>query len=150
MAGRVLVDTNVLVYLFDPREPVKRLGAVAVVTALEQADRGVLSQQVLSEFARVTSERVPQGPTREELIGAVLDFSRKWPVLPVTPAVIAEALGIAGRTGRSYWDAQLVATASVHGIATIVSEDFSDGAVIEGVRFVDPFSAEFDPSMIGV
>jgi predicted nucleic acid-binding protein len=150
VAGRVLVDTNVLVYLFDPREPVKRLQAVDIVGALEQANRGVLSQQVLSEFARVTSERVPHGPTRAELIGAVLDFSHKWSVLPVTPAVVAEALGIAGRTRRSFWDAQLIATAKVHGVATIVSEDFDNDSVCEGVRFVDPFAEGFSPSTLGL
>jgi len=149
VAGRVLVDTNVVVYLFDPREPVKRLQAIAVMASLQQTGRGVLSQQVLSEFARVTSERVPQGPTRQELIGAVLDFSRKWRILPVTPAVIADALGVAERTGRSFWDAQLIATARVHGVASIVSEDFEDGAVCEGVRFVDPFDDGFDPASLG-
>lgn len=149
MAGRVLVDTNVLVYLFDPREPAKREQSAATVGHLRRTSRAALSQQVLSEFARVSSERVPEGPSRAEIIGAVGDFARDFGVLAITPDVIAEAIAIAGRTGRAFWDAQLIATATLNGIATIVSEDFEDGTVCEGVRFVDPFAEGFAVESLG-
>ena len=150
MAGSVLVDTNVLVYMMDPRDLTKRAHAARLISRLQSDSRGVLSQQVLSEFARVSSERVPEGPSRKELIDAVGDFGRTWRILPVTPAVIAEALGVADRTGRSFWDAQLIATAKIHGVPTIVSEDFEDGWICEGVRFVNPFADGFDSAVLGV
>lgn len=34
-------------------------------------------------------------------------------------------------------------TASVNDIPTIVSEDFNSGAVLDGVRFVNPFDPAF-------
>jgi predicted nucleic acid-binding protein len=42
----------------------------------------------------------------------------------------------------SFWDALLWATVRRAGIAVLVSEDFQDGRVIEGVRFVNPFVPE--------
>jgi predicted nucleic acid-binding protein len=43
----------------------------------------------------------------------------------------------------SYYDSQIWAIARLNQVPTIFSEDFSDGAVLEGVRFVNPFSPDF-------
>ena len=39
----------------------------------------------------------------------------------------------------SFWDAMLWATARRAGCSAILSEDFQDGQVLQGVRFIDPF-----------
>jgi predicted nucleic acid-binding protein len=44
----------------------------------------------------------------------------------------------------SFWDAQIWAAARLHRIPVVLSEDFNPGAVIEGVRFVDPFGEDFE------
>ena len=49
------------------------------------------------------------------------------------------ALAAVGDHGRSFWDAMLWATAARAGVAAILSEDFQDGRVLGGVRFVNPF-----------
>lgn len=143
MAGRVLVDTNVMVYSVDVRDLGKLDCAVQVLERLAGCGRAVVSQQVLSEYARVTTERIPAPLTAGEATDRVLEYAEAFTVLPITPEVIAEALAVAGRTGRAFWDAQLVATAKLNGVATILSEDFEDGAVCEGVRFVNPFAEGF-------
>lgn len=150
MAGSILVDTNVLVYSVDIRDLDKLERARNALDALRSGGCLVLSQQVLSEFARVTTERIPHPLTAEQATARVGEFARSTRILPVTPVVIADALGVAERAGRSFWDAQLIATARVHGVSTIVSEDFEDGGVCEGVRFVDPFADGFDPASLGV
>jgi predicted nucleic acid-binding protein len=43
-----------------------------------------------------------------------------------------------------YFDSQIWAVARLNQVPTIFSEDFSDGLVLEGVRFVNPFIPEFD------
>jgi predicted nucleic acid-binding protein len=42
-----------------------------------------------------------------------------------------------------YYDAQIWAVARLNQVTTIFSEDFNDGQVVEGVRFVNPFAAGF-------
>jgi len=39
----------------------------------------------------------------------------------------------------SYWDAQIWASALLHQVPIVLSEDFSSEGVIKGVRFVNPF-----------
>jgi len=43
----------------------------------------------------------------------------------------------------SFWDAQIWAAAKLNQVPVVLSEDFNAGAIIEGVRFVNPFAADF-------
>lgn len=42
-----------------------------------------------------------------------------------------------------FWDAQIWATARLNQISVVFSEDFNPGWITEGVRFVNPFAADF-------
>lgn len=44
----------------------------------------------------------------------------------------------------SFWDALIWATAKLNQIPVILSEDFRSGTSLEGVRFINPLSADFD------
>jgi predicted nucleic acid-binding protein len=43
----------------------------------------------------------------------------------------------------AYYEPQIWAAARLNQVATVFSEDFSDGQVLEGVRFVNPFAEGF-------
>lgn len=45
-----LVDTNILVYAYDPRDRVRQEKAIFVLDQLFDAERAVLSVQCLTEF----------------------------------------------------------------------------------------------------
>jgi predicted nucleic acid-binding protein len=142
MSG-VLVDTNVLVYAHDAREPAKQARAISVLEGLHASGRGSLSVQSLAEFfvatTRGASPRLkPAAAARQvELLIAA------WPVLDLTPAILVEAgRGVTERK-LSYFDAQLWATARLNQLGTVLSEDFPSGSSLDGVRFVNPFAIEF-------
>jgi predicted nucleic acid-binding protein len=44
----------------------------------------------------------------------------------------------------TYWDAQIWASARLSQIPVVLSEDFGDGVIIEGVRFVNPLGPDFN------
>jgi predicted nucleic acid-binding protein len=50
----------------------------------------------------------------------------------------------------SFWGAQIWAAARLSQVFVVLSEDFDPGAVIEGVRFVDPFGRDFEFPESGV
>jgi predicted nucleic acid-binding protein len=45
------------------------------------------------------------------------------------------------RHGLSFWDALIWSAAVENNVAVIYTEDFQDGRVVEGVRFVNPFAS---------
>ena len=71
------------------------------------------------------------------------ELARAFLVLDVTPLIVLEAARGVRDHMLAYYDAQIWATARLNQIPTIFSEDFNTGAILEGVRFVNPFSADF-------
>jgi predicted nucleic acid-binding protein len=139
-----LIDTNVLIYAADARSPAKQRLAVSLMDSLIGSRAGVISTQVLGEFFRVATNRLAGQLTQGEAFQRVEAHAALWQVLPVTqPVVLAAARGVITH-GLSYWDAQLWATAKINGIHVVLSEDFQNGRVIEGVRFMNPFQPGFD------
>jgi predicted nucleic acid-binding protein len=139
----ILIDTNVLVYVYDLSEPEKRERALETLERVRGAGMGVLSAQVLSELYNVVTRKLEPPISPEEADGQLRALARVWPVVPVTSAVVFEAVRGVREYQLSFWDAQIWAAARLNHLSTVLSEDFNSGAVIEGVRFVDPFADDF-------
>lgn len=143
MAG-VLVDTNVLVYAHDPAEGAKHARAIATLEAVSASGAGRLSVQCLSEFFwTVTRGRRPLLAVRDAA-AQVERLALGWVTLDLTAAIVLEATRGVHQHRLAFWDAQLWATARLNQVSLILSEDFTNGRRVEGVRFVNPFAPGFD------
>lgn len=70
-------------------------------------------------------------------------LARIWPVFDITPLIVIEAMRGVCDHQLAYWDAQIWATARLNQIPIIFSEDFNSGSTLEGIRFINPFAADF-------
>jgi predicted nucleic acid-binding protein len=138
-----LIDTNVLVYAYDRSEPEKQRRALEVLDTLAYTGAGRLSAQVLSEFLVNVTRKIATPLTLVQAEARLQHYVKIWPVFPVSSQVVLEAIRGVRDYQLSFWDAQIWAAARLHHVPTVLSEDFNPGAVLEGVRFVDPFTAEF-------
>jgi predicted nucleic acid-binding protein len=138
----ILIDTNVLVYAYDPSDVAKQQRAQQVIQFVGDGV-GALSVQVLGEFYWTVTRRIQPPISAERAARSVENYLRSWPVLDLTRAVVAEAVLGAGRLQLPYWDALIWATAKLNQVPLVLSEDFADGAFLEGVRFMNPFSPTF-------
>lgn len=143
MNPRYLIDTNLLIYPLDARDPKKQKKTAEVLLRLAQEGRAALPVQALSEIASVALRRLSPPleaePVRLEIERLMLAF----PVLPLTAPVVLEALRGVAQHRLSYYDAQVWATARLYQVPVVLSEDFAMGAVLEGVRFVNPLVQKF-------
>ena len=57
--------------------------------------------------------------------------------------VVPEAVRGARTHHLSDYDAQVWAAGRLNQVGIVFGEDFADGSTLEGVRFVNPFAAEF-------
>ncbi|MBM4334164.1 MAG: PIN domain-containing protein [Deltaproteobacteria bacterium] len=139
----ILIDTNLLVYLYDQNQPGKQAQSHRVLEQLELTHSGRLSVQALAEFFSVATRKLSPSLTAAEALEQMNLFTRLWPVFELTPMIVMEA-GRGVRDHRiSYYDAQVWAIARLNQVPVVFSEDFGDGSILEGVRFVNPFSPEF-------
>ena len=125
MSDRFFLDTNVLLYASlqpDPRSDTAR----ALL-----ARRGIISVQVLNEFANVAA-RTLRRPWPEVIRALAAIRVLCPPPLPLTLAIHEAGCAIAGRTGYRLYDALIIAAALEAGCATLFSEDLHDGHVIDG------------------
>jgi predicted nucleic acid-binding protein len=143
---RYLIDTNVLIHTLDARDPTKQARAIELLSQLEARGDAALAAQVLAEYANVTLKKfgLPATNVYQHVQGYELSFT----VLPLSPAVVLEAVRGVRDYQMSYFDAQIWAVAKLHQIPVILSEDFNSGATLEGVQFVNPFAPDFNLSSL--
>jgi predicted nucleic acid-binding protein len=125
-------DTSVLLYLLSD-DSVK---ADRIETLL--AARGVISVQVLNEFAVVALRKLkmPLNEVRE-----ILDTIRAvCAVEPITVETHDRGLAVFERYRFSLYDSMLVATALISGAKILYSEDLQHGQIIDNqLRVTNPF-----------
>jgi len=136
------LDTNVLVYAFDLRDPERQLPAKDLLRRVEKEGVGRLSVQCLGEFFRVATLKLHLSPA--EMYTQVELWRDAFPVLDLTPQIVLEAARGVRDHGLAYYDAQIWAAARLNQIPVVFSEDFQDGRTLEGVRFANPFAEAFD------
>lgn len=140
----ILIDTNILVYAFDPGEPEKRGIARNVLARLQVENAGCFSAQCIAEFFHAVRRGANPLLTHAEASEQAEIFLASFPIFPLTPMVIINAIKAVGDYQLAYYDAQIWACAHLNQIPLIFSEDFSDGQTLEGVRFVNPFAENFE------
>lgn len=146
----LLVDTNVLVYAYDRSEVGKQRRALDVLDRLAMAGTGFLSTQVLAEFYNVVTLKLVSPLTPTQAYQRLEHYVQVWIVLDVTPQVVLEAARGAHEHSFHFRDAQIWAVAKLNGVPAVLSEDFADGAEIEGIRFANPFAETFQPEAWGL
>ena len=138
MSARAFVDTNVLVYAYDQRGGEKTAIARELLKQLWSERRGVLSTQVLQEFALNVRRKFTQPMTVDQVRQAI-SLYRQWRVLVNSVESILGALEIEQTHQLSFWDALIVQAAIAAGCEILYSEDLSHGQEYEGVRVMNPF-----------
>lgn len=144
MNGRFLVDTNILIYVYDQTEPRKQALAEEVYDRLILSGQGVISTQIMAEFFNAATRRLTDRMPPEEAYRRLELYERAWNVVAITPPIVLEAARGAVDHQLNFWDALIWATAKLNQIPVILSEDFRSGASLEGVRFINPLSDDFD------
>jgi predicted nucleic acid-binding protein len=139
----ILIDTNLLVYLYDTGSPGKAAHARRVLDHLELTRSGRLSVQCLAEFLHISTRKLETPLSRDDALNQASLFTRIWPVFDLTPLIVLEAARGARDHGIPYYDAQIWAAARLNQVTILFSEVFSDRQVLEGVRFVNPFAPDF-------
>jgi len=148
MSGQVLLDTNILVYAEDAREPLKRIRAQQVIESLVTAEIAVVTPQILGEYFHTVSRLFRTTLAQDAARSQVERYGELFDVVPATFTTVVEAARGAVRYKLRYYDAQIWAAARLGGVGVVLSEDFEDGREIEGVRFVDPFAEGFDAAAL--
>ena len=127
-------DTNVLLYL------VSSDAAKADRAETLLADGGVISVQVLNEFANAGRRKA--GLSWEEVVDILGLIRRRCRVVGLTAELHDKGVALARRFSLSVYDAMIVAAALEAGSVTLYSEDMQHGLRVDrALTIVNPFAA---------
>ena len=130
--------------MHDPRDEHKRQQSRIVVDRLIREGVAVLSVQCLTEFFRTVRWRLAEPLTREEALQQIGRFVANCRVLALTQSAALDAFRACEMYSMSFWDSLIWSVAKDGGVPYLLTEDYDHGALIEGVRFLNPFTPGFD------
>jgi predicted nucleic acid-binding protein len=138
-AERFTLDTNVLIYSIDSQAGARQRIARSVISLAVHGDCWLTLQAVSEFYAAAT--RKGHMPVAEAAAQAG-DWLSMFTCVASSPSAVRSALASASAGRAAYWDALLIATAAEGGCTAILTEDLADGAVVGGVRVVNPFGGD--------
>src|ERR1035438_9161387 len=137
MSDADFLDTNVVVYAYDERDPRKQQLARQLLRG-GVAGRVVISTQVLAEFAAIMLHKVSPPATADAVIKA-LDALASIRLTVPDAELVRRAVEARAAYGLHFYDGMIVAAAERAGCARLWSEDFNEGQKYFGVTVANPF-----------
>ena len=125
MSAKAFLDTNLFVYMQSASDNDKK---ELSYQALEKFDC-VVSTQVVNELCNVALKKLMIKP--EQLRQILRAMSSSCDVCVITLDTVDITLRLKERYGFSYYDSLIVASALESDCAYLISEDMSDGQMIE-------------------
>jgi predicted nucleic acid-binding protein len=138
-----LVDTNILVYRFDPRDERKQRIANELLRTGIADDTIRIAHQALVEFLAAVTRPLPgHGPLLDsrDALREAEEMIAQFVILYPDEAVVRMALRGMAAYQLSWFDAHMWAFAEVSGLSELISEDFQNGRLYGSVRVVNPFA----------
>ncbi|MBO1348954.1 MAG: hypothetical protein EBE86_016900 [Hormoscilla sp. GUM202] len=89
---RYLLDTNIILYPQDPTDPGRKMRAIELILLLKARNNAALPAQAIAEFANAALRKFMPPMDWNTIYLQVEDLARDFPVLPLTPDVVLEAL----------------------------------------------------------
>lgn len=139
-----LIDTNVLVYRYDPRFPRKQEIASEILRRGIAENSLRLPHQAIVEFVAVVTRPIQQSAsllTVPEACREAEEFLQLFEVLYPNESLVRLALRGVAAYQLSWFDAHLWAYAEYYGISEIISEDFQHERFYGTVQVINPFLA---------
>jgi predicted nucleic acid-binding protein len=137
MSAPEFLDTNVLVYAYDPGDARKQRVAQDLVRRALVGEI-VVSTQVLAEFAATLLHKITPAARFEDVV-AVLDALGPIRVVVPDSDIVRRAVEARAEYGVHFYDGMIVAAAERGGCGRIWSEDLNAGQAYFGVTVENPF-----------
>ena len=131
------VDTNVLIYAHDRRDPRKQALAVSLIQS--QAD-GALLWQVACEYLSASRKLESQGYSLEQAWQDIRDLRSVWTTILPTWRVLDRAETLTASFSLSFWDALVLAACLEGGVDRLYTEDFDAYPSVDGLEVINPFA----------
>lgn len=142
---RYFIDSNIVIYANDRNARERQARAIEVIQKCMSAKNGVLSIQVLQEYASIALTKLMQDSA---VVLRQIRLLEVFKIVVPSPAMVRRGVEIRNSYRLSFWDAGIVAAAEIAECDYILSEDLNTGKYYAGVKVINPLAPGFDPHEI--
>ena len=135
---RIAIDTHVLAYAEGVGDAPRCKKAANLIAKLNVSNV-VLPAQVLGELYNVLTRKANR--SAPDARDAILSWADAFLVADSTHAAVVAACDLAAAHQLQFWDALIVSVAVAQQCRVLLSEDFQDGFLWQGLTVVNPFAA---------
>jgi predicted nucleic acid-binding protein len=136
MKGKVLIDSNVWIYLASKQDDVKK--KIAEKLFNQHFEDIILSVQILGEIFTVLDKKT--NLTKNEIADITSFYADTYEVFKSGKEIFDEAVKVRLKYGYSFFDSLIVATGIASNCSVLYSEDLQHNQLIENrLRIINPF-----------
>jgi predicted nucleic acid-binding protein len=137
--SKIFIDTNILVYTLDKKDPKKRLTARRIIKMINESHQAVISTQVIKEFYVIATNKLKADPI---IVKNIIHNFRNMEIVNNDLELIEQAVDISVISQLSFWDSLIIAAAEKANCEYVISEDLNHGQTYRGVLLKNPFENE--------
>jgi predicted nucleic acid-binding protein len=130
------IDTNLIVYANDKRDIEKQAQALDVIRREIREGTGVISIQVMQEYANTALNKLNQ---EAGIVLRQLALLETLTIIRPDPPMVRRAVELKMLFQLSFWDASILAAAESAACRQLFSEDLNVGQAFGAIRVINPF-----------
>ena len=139
MNARLFLDTNIIVYAFNPSFPEKSKIARRLITDGAADKQAIISYQVVHEFINVALRGFRLAIVKSDLESFVLTALFPMMAISSSPALTIDALRLHNENQLAWYDSLIIAAALQGGCKVLYSEDMQHGRRFGDLLIQNPF-----------
>ena len=139
MSGRSFLDTNIFIYAYDGREPLKQSIAADLIRSVSVSAEEAISYQVIQEFFNFALVKSPSRMRPDDAQRILTSVFQPLFTVQASTALVSEAIRIQDRYRLSWYDSLIVSAAQQAGCDVLYSEDLQHGQQFGPVTVQNPF-----------
>ncbi|MBN8707095.1 MAG: PIN domain-containing protein [Bacteroidetes bacterium] len=139
IVSKIFIDTNILIYTLDQKDPAKNKKARELVSRIVSKHQPVISTQVVKEFYVAATTKLKANAF---IVKNIIHDFRNFEIVNNDIELIEQAIDISLVTQLTFWDSLIVAAAEKAKCEFLFSEDFNTGQVYRGVKAVNYFTTQ--------
>ncbi len=135
MADKIFIDADIFVAANDKSNFSKQTKAINVIKQLMKKGGGVISTQVMQEYAQTASERLRQ---KQSAVLRQLKILESFEVINQTPSQVQRAFELMHLYEISFADAQVISAAEQANCLEIYSQSLKTQPFYSGIKISNP------------
>ena len=135
--AKAFLDTNILIYQLDNRDPVKQKKCRDTVRALVFNHEAVISTQILQEYYVACTTKLKIKPL---LVKGIMHGFENMEIVTIGTDSINNAIDTSIQYQISFWDSLIVVAAECAKCQYLLTEDLNEGQIIRNVRIRNPLN----------